>query len=135
MSDRLKSAGLAALSFTLSAGLLAAALSPATANASPLDTQNGYERFSVSVATGDLDLTSVKDQRRLERRIRNAARDMCEIGVSERLRQTERLCRENAVQSTSTEVAGLIERAERLAQSGQSDRASRALAMTDVQIR
>jgi UrcA family protein len=135
MSNRLKSAGLAALSFSLSAGLLAAVLSPALASASPLDTQTGNERMTVQVKVDDLDLTSATDQRKLDRRIRNAARDVCDTGESDRIRHYERLCLRNAVGSAAPEVAGLIGRAERVAEGGRTDRAGRALAMTGVEVR
>jgi UrcA family protein len=135
MSDRLKSAGLAALSFSLSAGLLAAALTPATANASQIDTQSGYERITVTVKADDLDLTSKVDQRRLDRRIRNAAREMCDTGAADRVGQSGRLCRLDAVRSTATEVASLLDRSERLAQANQPDRLASSLAITDVQVR
>lgn len=135
MSDRLKSAGLAALSFSLSAGLFAAALSPASASASPLDTQTGFERMTVHVKVADLDLTSTRDQRRLDQRIRNAAQAVCDTGGGDRLSQGDRLCRLDAVRSTRARVAGLIGQADRLAQAGQTDRASSSLAMTDVEVR
>lgn len=81
MTNALRSSGIAALSFTLSAGLLALALTPAMASAAtvtsvaPVEITVTGDRSVSSrrVATADLGLTSESAMKRLDARIRGAS--------------------------------------------------------------
>nr|WP_314443098.1 UrcA family protein [uncultured Sphingomonas sp.] len=122
MTSRLQSSGIAALSFTISAGVLALALTPATASAAATGNSEEVE-FTVTgerlvgtkrVATSDLDLTDSADLKRLDSRIRGAIGQVCAEHGDGRITPSENRCRFEARRSTDQQVAALL-RSESLA--------------------
>lgn len=125
MTNSLKSAGLAALSFTISAGVLAVALVPATASASGMTTdfrvvaQLDRDVLTTRVAINDLDLTRDADLRTLDARLHSASVYVCRSSDGERISAAEARCRIDAKASADIQVAGLREKARALAAAGQ----------------
>lgn len=113
MSNRLLSSGLAALSFTVSASLLALALAPGMAHASTagdvVEVVVTGESMVVTkrVATADLDLTDATDLKRLYTRIRGAIRQVCDDSGNGRTSNAESRCRHEARRSSNQQVAVL----------------------------
>lgn len=137
MTSRLQSSGIAALSFTLSASLLALALTPAVAHAAEadvasLDIAATGDRIvdSKRIDASDLDLTSSADLRQLEGRISRAISAVCDDGGTSISSLSEQRCRRDARQSSDRQVALLRDRAVALASSGfaRPDVAAAALA-------
>jgi UrcA family protein len=125
MTKRLQSSGIAALSFTLSAGLLALALTPAMAHAatgSIVDwevTATGDRIVdSRRVDANDLDLTSDADLRLLDGRIRRAINQVCDDAGTGRNSLGEYRCRDEARLSSNRQVAALRDQAIALAANG-----------------
>jgi UrcA family protein len=113
MRNQLKSSGLTALSFTLSAGLLALALTPgissAATTAGPTEvTVEGERVFArASVAVNSFDLTKASDLKRLNARIRGAIAEVCGETANVRMTVDESRCRDEARRSTQAQVAAL----------------------------
>lgn len=114
MTSRLMSSGLAALSFTISAGVLAVTLAPAMAHAAttgidPVEVTVTAERQVATkrVATADLDLTSAADLQRLDTRILGAIGQVCREDNDGRTSNAERICRYDARLSADRQVAAL----------------------------
>ena len=99
------SAYIASLSATLTIALMAATVSPATAQAQEI-------RSSQEVHFADLDLASSKGQRQLERRITRAARQVCgmdEVYTGTRLPSRESAqCYRQALRETREQTAAAI---------------------------
>lgn len=121
MSNRLLSSGLAALSFTVSTGLLAMALAPGIAHASTRAnavevTVSGEQMVaSKRVGTGDLDLTDAADLKRLDARIRGAISEVCDDAGNGRTSIAESRCRQQARRESDQQVAALRSEATALA--------------------
>lgn len=130
MSNRLFSSGIAALSFTVSAGILGLALTPAVASAATVSDEvevvvTGDRTVATKrVATADLDLTSGADLKRLDARIRGAISDVCDDGADGRITLAESRCRSDARRSSYEQVAVLRSQATALASAAQADSAS-----------
>lgn len=84
MTSRLQSSGIAALSFTLSAGILALALTPAMAHAAatdaaPVELTATADRDVETrrVDASDIDFTNAADLKMLNSRINRAVNDVC----------------------------------------------------------
>lgn len=111
MTSRLRSTGLAALSFTLSASVLALALAPAMAHAAIDDTQTivtGERGVPTrTVSTADLDLTSKADLKRLDARIDRAIGEVCREPGNGRATIASGLCLAEARSSAERQVAAL----------------------------
>lgn len=113
MNNRLQSTGLAALSFSLSAGLLALALAPAMAHAAALTDSDQFtvtgERPVASrrVATADLDLASLSDLKRLDARISRAIGQVCREPGYGRATIESSHCESDARRSANQQVAVL----------------------------
>jgi UrcA family protein len=112
MSNRLLSSGIAALSFTVSATLLALTLAPASAAAATAEevavTITGNREIATKrVSTADLDLADAADLRRLEARLRGAVADVCDRGSNGRITLPEARCRDEARRSSDRQVAAL----------------------------
>lgn len=114
MNTRLQSTGLAALSFTLSAGVLALALTPAMVSAAAPSTE--IEEFTVSaerevvtrrVATADLDLANASDLKRLDARIRRAISEVCREPSNYRVTAQSNRCGSDARRSANEQVAAI----------------------------
>lgn len=130
MNNRLQSTGLAALSFSVSAGILALALTPGMASAAPVIETEEYtvtgERLArvKRVATADLDLTSASDLKRLDARIRGAIGDVCFEDVGRWPTLSEQQCRSDARQSADQQVAALRQVATAMASRGEAFKTS-----------
>lgn len=127
MTNRLHSSGIAALSFTLSAGVLALALTPAVASAAtgssdPVEFTVTGERLVATkrVTTADLDLNDSKDLKRLDARIRGAVEQVCVEHGDGRMTVSENLCRADARRSANQQLAALRGEALALASGGDS---------------
>jgi UrcA family protein len=114
MDNRLKSTGVAALSFSVSAALLAFALTPAMASAAPIGadnlnfTVNGEQVTATKrVSTADLDLTSASDLRRLDARIGSAVREVCRGSGKSLVTISSGACDSEARRSADRQVAAL----------------------------
>jgi UrcA family protein len=112
MSDKLLSSGIAALSFTVSAALLALTLAPVSAAAATADevtvTITGNREIATKrVSTADLDLANAADLRRLEARVRGAVADVCDRGSNGRITLPEARCRDEARRSSDRQLAAL----------------------------
>lgn len=124
MTKSLTSAGLAALSFAVSTGVLAIALAPATASASTVSpdlqvtAQRDPDVITRRVSTADLDLTNKADLRRLDRRLIAATFAVCDDGSGKRIRLQDSSCFVAAKQSADLQVARLREKAEAFAAAG-----------------
>lgn len=114
MTSRLQSSGIAALSFTLSAAVLALALTPAVASAQ----DNVIEEIELTargdrmveqrrVPTSDLDLTSAAGMKTLNSRIRSAITAVCDDHGDGRHTIAEVRCRSQARHSSNLQVAAL----------------------------
>lgn len=119
MTNRLQSSGIAALSFTVSAGLLALALTPATAKAAGSDMEP-YELVATgermvesrTIDASDVDFTNAADMKRLGSRINQAINQVCRDGST--LIATGR-CYSDARQSANQQIAALRSSATTLA--------------------
>lgn len=110
MTTRLQSSGIAALSFTLSAGVLAFALTPALANAAPIDEVVATGERIVEtqrVETSDLNLASATDLKKLDGRIRRAIVQVCSDAATPRAAFYDNVCREDARRSADQQLAAL----------------------------
>ena len=115
MSNRLMSSGLAALSFTVSAGLLALALTPSVASAAStkadgdvVATITGNRAVAVKeVSTAGLDLTDARDLQRLNTQVRVAIKEVCSNGDNGRIGFAEARCRDEARASSDRQIAAL----------------------------
>ncbi len=130
MNKRLRSTASAAAAFSLSCGLIAAVAQPASARTLPAAPSTEFTQVSTTVSVADLDLSQAPHQRKLNLRIRAAARQVCDTGVAELANQSDLNCRRGAVQSTDGQVARLIDRAIQLAAAGQSTRIDFEVALT-----
>lgn len=115
MNNRLKSTGFAALSFSISAGILALALVPAMATAASPATE--LEELTVNadrdvrtrrVATADLDLANASDLKRLDSRIRRAIGEVCREPGFGRVTFESVRCGSDARRSADQQVAALL---------------------------
>ncbi|NJC05444.1 UrcA family protein [Sphingomonas kaistensis] len=127
MTSRLKSSGIAALSFTLSAGILALALTPAMAQASgteaePIDLTATADRDrevrTRIVDASDVDFTSAADLKRLNSRINGAVNDVCRDQGDGRATIGSGRCYVEARLSANRQVAALRNSATLLAAAG-----------------
>lgn len=124
MTKSLKSAGLAALSFAISTGVLAVALAPATASASntspdlQVTAQRDRDVMTQRISIADLDLSKRSDLRTLDSRLRRASVAVCGDAGIERLTLDATRCRVGAKRSADLQVAGLRAKAEALAAAG-----------------
>lgn len=127
MTSRLKTSGIAALSFTLSAAVLALALTPgmASAQASNLDdielTAPGdriVEERRVDVE--GVDFTNAADMKKLDARIGRAIVVVCAEQDLGRIKTVEVQCRHQARLSTDRQVAALRSEAIALAAAGRT---------------
>jgi UrcA family protein len=113
MTTRLQSSGIAALSFTLSAGVLAFALTPALASAAPIGDTNELtasgERIVETrrVETSDLNLASAADLKTLDGRIRRAIGEVCSDNATPRTAFYNVACRYDARRSADQQLAAL----------------------------
>jgi UrcA family protein len=112
MSDVIKSAGSAAFAFALACGLIAVTVAePAAASTVVADQVMDREIRSESVSLAGLDLSSPKDIRLLETRIRAASRRVCRQPGNEPLTsQQAQDCRKSAKLAAQSKVAALLER-------------------------
>ncbi|GAA4001873.1 UrcA family protein [Sphingomonas humi] len=113
MTSRLRSSGIAALSFTLSASVLALTLAPAMAHAAtttrdPVEVTVTGERqlMTARIATNDLNLASAAGMKRLNNRILGAIGQVCRDDVNGST-TAERVCRYEARVSADRQVAAL----------------------------
>jgi UrcA family protein len=125
MSDKLLSSGIAALSFTVSAALLALTLAPVSAAAATADevtvTITGNREIATKrVSTADLDLANAADLRRLEARVRGAVADVCDRGSNGRITLPEARCRDEARRSSDRQLAALRSEAQARTASNQA---------------
>jgi UrcA family protein len=132
MTERRSSSGIAALSFTASAALLALALTPAAASA---DTNVGGD--IELTAPGDriveerridasgVDFTSASDLRKLDSRILRAISAVCDEPGLGRNTIAEGRCRDQARKSSNAQVAALRSQAIALAAAGRTAPAPR----------
>lgn len=126
MTMSLKSAGLAALSFAISTGVLAVALAPATASASTITPEvqvfgqydSDVEIVTRRVAINDIDFTDESDLDKLDARLRRASSFVCGSVRAERMTLAATRCRVEAKRSADAKVAVLRERALALAEAG-----------------
>jgi UrcA family protein len=110
MTTRLQSSGIAALSFTLSASVLAFALTPALANAAPIEEVIATGERIVEtrrVETSDLNLASASDLKTLDGRIRRAVVQVCNEPGNPRATLDNRVCREDARRSADQQLSAL----------------------------
>jgi UrcA family protein len=110
MTTRLQSSGIAALSFTLSAGVLAFALTPALANAAPIREVVATGEGVIEtrrVETSDLNLASASDLKTLDSRIRRAIGQVCNEPGNPRATLDNRVCRHDARRSADQQLAAL----------------------------
>lgn len=122
MTNRLQSSGIAALSFTVSAGLLALALTPATAKAAASDMEP-YELVATgermvesrTIDASDVDFTNAADVKRLGSRINQAINQVCRDGSTGRTLIASGRCYSDARQSANQQIAVLRSSATTLA--------------------
>jgi UrcA family protein len=120
MSKKFKSAGTAALAFSLTVGVVGL-LAEQPAAASPSDSSNSHMiEASELVSTAGLDLAKPADVRRLEARIRAATRRVCDDEGPRKFSAHEQICRTAARKSAQQQVASLVDRSQRLAAAGQA---------------
>ena len=123
MTKQIKSTGFAALAFSVSLGLVGLTV------AQPASAANGPNEYRViapsdepaltkAVRVSDLDLANPADFRRLEFRISAASRFVCAPLGNGQVTPAEAKCRAVARKSTYRQVAGLLDRADRLAAAG-----------------
>ena len=136
MTSRLQTSGIAALSFTLSAAVLALALTPAAASAqtnvidgieltAPGDRMVTERRVSAS----DVDFTNAADMRKLNGRISRAITAVCD-SVDQRINTVaESQCRRDARASSDRQVAALRSEAIALAALGRTAPTSRDIVL------
>ena len=132
MTSRLKTSGIAALSFTFSAALLALALTPAAASAQT-NVLDGIELTAPAdriveerrVSASGLDFTNASDMRKLDARILRAISAVCDEPGLGRNTAAEGRCRYQARQSANTQVAALRSQAIALAAAGRAAPAPR----------
>lgn len=124
MTKSLRSAGLAALSFAVSTGVLAFALAPAAATASTgspelqVTAQRDTNYVAERVSIADLNLSSKADLKTLDGRLRRASVSVCDDGTANRATLDSTRCRVAAKRSADIQVAGLRAKAEALAAAG-----------------
>ena len=132
MTSRLKTSGIAALSFTVSAALLALALTPAAASAQT-NVLDGIELTAPAdriveerrVSASGLDFTNASDMRKLDSRILRAISAVCDEPGLGRNTAAEGRCRYQARQSANSQVAALRSQAIALAEAGRAAPAPR----------
>lgn len=132
MTSRLKTSGIAALSFTLSAAMLALALTPA-AVAAQTNVLDGIELTAPGdriveerrVSVSGLDFTNASDMRKLDARILRAISAVCNEPGLGRNTMAEGRCRHQARQSSNVQVAALRSQAIALAAAGRTAPAPR----------
>jgi UrcA family protein len=122
MTSRLQSSGIAALSFTLSAGVLALALTPAVSHAAttssePVELTARGERLVEArrVDASDLDLASATDMKTLDARISRAINQVCREPGNSRATIDSSDCGAEARRSADQQVAALRSSATMLA--------------------
>ena len=130
MIKRLRSTASAAAAFSLTCGLIAAVANPASARTLPAAPSADLAKVATTVSVADLDLSQTPHQRKLSLRIRAAARQVCNDGVTRLISMSDQACRRGAVSSTDSQVARLIDRATQLAAAGQSTQIDAEVAMT-----
>ncbi|UUR07867.1 UrcA family protein [Sphingomonas glaciei] len=125
MTSRLQSSGIAALSFTLSAGILALALTPAVAHAAitdaePVELTATADRDVQTrrVDASDVDFTNAADLKRLKSRIDRAVFDVCRDPGNDRRLIADGRCHYDARRSANEQVAALRASATLLAAAG-----------------
>lgn len=133
MTRTLQSTGFAALAFSIALGLVAATVSQPAAATELRITAQDDDVLTKRVSVADLDLSQAKDVRRLEGRIRSAARFVCAPLSAGRVLVEEANCRAVAQASTVTQVAALRERATRLAAAGMPSRIETTLAVVGTE--
>lgn len=130
MNSRLKSSGVAALSFSVSAGLLALALTPSVAAAATTGeveaTITGSRELRTrEVSVAGLDLTKASDLKRLHAKVRSAIVDVCADGGNVRITFAESQCRRVAKVSTDRQIADLRSAATARMAAGQAPASSK----------
>jgi UrcA family protein len=123
MTKQIKSTGFAALAFSVSLGLVGLTVAqPASAASVPnefrVTAPTDEPALTKTVRVGDLDLANPADFRRLEFRISAASRVVCAPLGNGQLTPAEAKCRTVAKRSTYRQVAGLLDRADKLAAAG-----------------
>lgn len=114
MTSRIKSSGIAALSFTLSAAVLALALTPAVASAQAsaladieLTAPGDWIVEERRVATAGLDFTNAADMKTLDGRLRRAITAVCDGRDLSLINTAELACRQQARVSADRQVTAM----------------------------
>jgi UrcA family protein len=131
MTKSVKSAGSAAVAFSITFGLIAV-LAEQPAEARDLTVTAAIQRDVPSelVTAAGLDLASSKGSEILEARVRAASRRVCAVSPVSLTAATEMSCRRSARAAAAPQIANLVQQARALASAGQPASAAAAIVVS-----
>lgn len=134
MTKSMKSAGSAAVAFSITFGLIAV-LAEQPAQARDLTVTAAIQRDvpSEQVTAAGLDLGSSKGREILEARVRAASRRVCAVSSVSLRAKSEFSCRRAARAAAAPQVARMFEQARALASAGDAARAAAAIVVSAPQ--
>jgi UrcA family protein len=119
VSNKLRSAGSAALAFSLTIGVVGLlAAEPAAARDLTVTAQSAEVFPTERVSTAGLDLTRAEGVRLLQAKVNAASRRVCNVSAVGLHGPSELSCRKTAKAAAAPQIANLIERSQRLAAAG-----------------